>query len=432
MTEVSLFGWLVATLASAASVFFLLVALVSAGFVAFVAAVALEQRFAEQAARSLEPSPWDPPRVRRAALVAGGLFAFLGVVLGVAGLRVGGAILTGLVIGAGSFTVFGWAALAAILGLRGVAALVGARHRRAQALREAEREKARLVDAGRRQYLEGADIRAQVADAEAALLRLRAALHALKNVRVELDVKLEALETAGHNPRSPEASAAAEYARLRDAIRAKLDVGERILSAAEIAVYRLACFEPLRRLLRRRPHEATAGLSRARTASELEACVSRAASEIEAFLGELEGGRAVLDALSARRPEASVEGASDDPLKLARAEIGAVEAAYQAVLDRADVVRARLAARARVEQLTQAVGALSESARGMGLDEGELRLLLDEVARAESAMAITAPSDVDVRALTEALARSAAALDGAGGGDSASLDELVRAMREIG
>ncbi|HLM71564.1 MAG TPA: hypothetical protein VK459_02690, partial [Polyangiaceae bacterium] len=65
MTEVSLFGWLIATLASAASVLFLLIALLSAAFVALVAAAALEERFAEQAARSLEPSPWDPPRVRR-------------------------------------------------------------------------------------------------------------------------------------------------------------------------------------------------------------------------------------------------------------------------------------------------------------------------------------------------------------------------------
>jgi hypothetical protein len=66
------------------------------------------------------------------------------------------------------------------------------------------------------------------------------------------------------------------------------------------------------------------------------------------------------------------------------------------------------------------------------VDEGDLRLLLGEVARAESAMSITAPPDEDVRALTEALARSAAALDQAGEGDSASLDDLVKAMREIG
>ena len=38
----------------------------------------------------------------------------------------------------------------------------------------------------------------------------------------------------------------------------------------------------------------------------------------------------------------------------------------------------------------------------------------------------------EVRVLTDALARSAAALDSAEGGSSASLDELVRAMRELG
>jgi hypothetical protein len=432
MTEVSLFGWLIATLASAASVLFLLIALLSAAFVALVAAAALEERFAEQAARSLEPSPWDPPRVRRAALIAGGFWALFGLGFGVAGVRVGGAFLTGFVIGAGSLAVFGFAVLGTLVGLRGVAALAGARQRRLEAARKAEKERARLLDASRRRHLEGADIREQVADAEAALLRLRAALRSLEDMKVDLDVKLEVLEASGLKQNSPEASAASEYARLRDAVGAKVDVGERVLVAAELAVFRLACFEPLRRLLRRRPHEATSGLSRARTASELEACVSRSIAEIEAFLGELDGGRAVLDALSARRPAASAPGVSDDPLKLARAEINAVEAAYRAVLDRAGVVRARLAARAGMEQVTQAVGALSSSARGVGLAEGDLRLLLDEVAKAESAMSITAPSDGDVRALTEALARSAAALDGASGGDSASLDELMKAMREIG
>lgn len=444
MTEVALFGWLIATLASAASVFFLVMALGSAAFLALVAARALEERFAHEASRSLEAGPWDPPRVRRAVLIAGGFWALVALGFGVAGLRVGGAFLTGVVIGAGSLAVFGAAALGTLLGLRGVSVLVVARRRRIAMLRDAEKERARFLDESRRRHLEGADIREQVADAEGALLRLRAALRSLKDMKLALDEKLEAISNSANNNGDTNTnintntntkntkSMADEYARLRDAIGAKLDLGARILSAAEIAVFRLACFEPLRRLLRRRPHEATAGLSRARTASELAACIDRAIDEIQTFLGELDGGRAVLDALADRRPEASVEGASDDPLKLARAEIDAVEAAYHAVLERAGVVRAKILARAGMEQVTRAVGALSESARGTALDDGELRLLLDEVARAESAMSITAPSNGDVRGLTEALVRSAAALDTAGAGDSVSLDELVKAMREIG
>jgi hypothetical protein len=274
MIEVSVFGWLIATLASAASVVFLLLALGSAAFVALTAASALEQRFAEQASRALEPGPWDPPRVRRTALIAGALWALLAFALGAAGLRVGGfVVLTSLVLAAGSIATFGAAALATLLGLRAVAAIVHARGRRLAALHKAEREQARLLEESRRRYLEGADLREQVADAEAALLRLRAALRSLEDMKVELDVKLEALEAAGIKEGSPEARAAADYARLRDAIRAKLDLGERVLSAAEVAVFRLACFEPLRRLLRRRPQEATSGLARVRTGGPLRALV---------------------------------------------------------------------------------------------------------------------------------------------------------------
>jgi hypothetical protein len=81
-----------------------------------------------------------------------------------------------------------------------------------------------------------------------------------------------------------------------------------------------------------------------------------------------------------------------------------------------------------MEQVASAAGAVSESARTMGLDEGDLGLLLQEVARAESAMTISTPDGADVRALTDALARSADALDR---NDAASLDELLKAMREM-
>jgi hypothetical protein len=196
-----------------------------------------------------------------------------------------------------------------------------------------------------------------------------------------------------------------------------------------VSAFRLACFEPLRRLLRRRPHEATAGLSKARTAAELEACIGRCVEDIQSFLGELDGARAVLDALSSVRPSGLTEDNGGDPLPRARAEVDAVGAAYHAVLERAGMVRMRLAARTGMEQVASAAGAVSESARTMGLDEGELKLLLDEVARADMAMAITSPGGAELRALSDALARSTAAL---ARNDATSLDELVRAMRELG
>jgi hypothetical protein len=178
------------------------------------------------------------------------------------------------------------------------------------------------------------------------------------------------------------------------------------------------------------------GLSRAATAAELEERIDRCTEEIKAFLGEVAEARASLSVLEERRPKASAasplgDGApsgSVDPLDRARTEVDAVESAYRAVLERTHVIRLRLATRAGMEQVASAAGALSESARTMGLDESELQKLLQEVARAESAMTVSAPDGADVRALTDALARSADAVDR---NDTASLDELLKAMREM-
>jgi hypothetical protein len=442
MIEVSLFGALVGTLASAASLVLLLVALGSTAFVVLTAAMALEQRYADLASRSLEPTPWDPRRVRRTALIAGGVFAVITLVFVSAGLQVGGFFTTGLVITAASITAGATGALAAVLALRGVALMIGARQRHLEAMRAADAERARQIEASRRRYLEGADLREEVAEAQGALERLREALGSLEHVHAELlQRELAAFPTPavvepGASAQEPQASAAdvaaamasaSDYARLRNDVEVKLDLGRRVLTAAEVAAFRLACFEPLRRLLRRRPHEATAGLSRTRTAAELEARIGRCAGEIQAFLGELDGARAVLDALSAVRPSAISE--EGDPLARARAEVDAVGSAYRAVLDRANVVRMRLAARTGMEQVASAAGAVTESARSMGLEEGELKLLLDEVARADLAMTVTSSGGAEIRALTDALARSTAALDR---NDPTSLDELVKAMRELG
>ena len=51
-------------------------------------------------------------------------------------------------------------------------------------------------------------------------------------------------------------------------------------------------------------------------------------------------------------------------------------------------LRRRLATRQAMEQVASAAGSLSESARTMGLDESDLQRLVQEVARAESAVAL--------------------------------------------
>jgi hypothetical protein len=422
--EITLFGLLVATLTSALSAFFLSLAL---GSVAFLGITIL--------------SALTSPKERSFYALLGGAAAVVALSLSLAGLRAGGVLstlLVGAAFSAAAGTITAGIALAA---RRSFVGLRAARAARAAALHAAHLDRAKLLEEGKTRFLAGDDLRAEVTEAEASLERLRAALRSLEDVRRDLTEKLAAASAV---PDAPPISS--DYARLRDEVDVKLDLGRRILAAAEVAAFRLACFEPIRRLLRRRPQEATLGLSRAATASELEERIGRAGEDIKAFLGEIEDARAALESLEAsapRRPpppslepldpdappdaNASVP-APPDPLARARAEIAAIESAYRAVLERVHVVRLRLATRAGMEQVASAAGAVSESARTVGLDEGDLRLLLQEVARAESAMTISTPDGADVRALTDALVRSAEALDR---NDAASLDELLKAMREM-
>lgn len=405
MIEVSVFGVWVATLASAVQVALVVVALGSVAFMAFTVIGALE-----------------PPRGARRTQVLVAAVGLAALVLALGGLRMGSAFATALVSAAGAAAVGGVAGCLRIAGGRAVLAVAGARSRRLARLQAKEKELEGLREAARVRFLEGGDLRDEVAGAETALARLRGALQALSWVRGELGVKLA--ESQGREG-SPEVE---EYARLKDEVELKISLGERVLEAAEAAAFRLSCFEPLRRLLRRRPHEATLGLSSAATAAELAGRLDAGTRAIEGFLGEVEGARASLDGLSA--PRAGVAEGDRDPRGRARAEMDAMEAAYRAVLERAHVVRLRLAARQGVEEVASAAGSLSESARslGAGLDEGDLQRLVEEVARAESAMGITAPDGSDVRALTNALARSVEALDR---NDAASLETLVDAMREM-
>jgi hypothetical protein len=88
----------------------------------------------------------------------------------------------------------------------------------------------------------------------------------------------------------------------------------------------------------------------------------------------------------------------------------------------------RLSARAQIDAVAAAAGEVSEKARASGLPARDLGDLVDEMARAESAILMATPGDFDARALTATLSRGTEAL---GGHDGASLDELLRALREL-
>jgi hypothetical protein len=409
MVEVWLFGRLVATLASAFAVVLVLVALTSVTYLAMTLAPVLR----------LPGAPADRAARRLGISVAAGvlLAAALGLRVGAPG--GGGELVPSIALAvAAAATLGSTAAFGALGGGRAALALGAAGARRRREIEGRKRGEAKRLVAAKRAFEEGDDLRAQLAEAEAAVARLRAALTNLGATRDEVEARLGRLDEA-----AAASDLGRELRRTRDEVAGKLELGGKILRAAEAAAFRIAAGAPVARLLRRRPRRVAEGVSGdAATPARL----AEIAGAIDAFLERVKAARAELDALAARRPE-HVTG-DDDPLAQAQRDIDAVEEAYRAVRERLDVVRLRLAARADLDAVAGAAGEVSEKARASGLPAGDLQDLVDEVMRAEAAIVMATPGELDPKALSAALARGTAALDGR---DGSSLDELLRALREL-
>ncbi|WP_437620565.1 hypothetical protein [Sorangium sp. So ce1151] len=441
MIDVSLLGWLVVTLTSPLSLVLLLVAL---GAAAYVGVTALEAA----------------PRQRGARAVGTGAAACT-LAAGMVGLRVGagaGAVVPTAAVGIAAAAALGaTAACAWTFGARGAAALGAARVRRRAAALRAGDERRRLLAASQRAYIEGDDLAAETAAADAAVERLRAAVEALADARAALQAKRDAARDGGDaggegegeggamdgppaEQRPAEASALAEdLARACDEAALKLSMGQRVLAAAEAAALRVACNAPLRRLLRRRPREATQALATLGAGA-----LAPAAASLEAFLGEVRAARDEVAAIAAQRAVGASDGATgasenaadvtagsdpeQRPAALALRELAAMDSAYGALLERLRLAELHASTRASVRQVESAAGALSAAARAAALDPAELDALVTEIARAESAVAAAAPEAGGSRALAEALAEGSLALDRS---DATSLSELIAALREL-
>jgi hypothetical protein len=407
MVEVWLFGRLLATLASAFAVVMVIVALTSITYLAYTLSPVVRIPGADRSARRL------------GIFIAAGAF-----LLAIAGLRVGapgtGELVPTLTVAVAAAAALGSTAAFATLGAaRAALALIASRSRRAAEIAARRAGEAKRLAEAKRAFLEGDDLRAQLAEADAAVARLRAALANLAITRDELDARLGKLDQAG-----AAGDLGSELRRARDEVAAKLDLGEKILHAAEAAAFRIAVGAPIARLLRRRPRVAE-GLADT-DPKLLPARLGGAAALIDAFLRRAADAHAELATLEPRRPS-GVEG-PDDPLPYAQRDLEAVESAFRAVRERLDVVRMRLAAQAELDAVASAAGEVSEKVRASGLPAGDLQDLVDEVMRAESAIVMATPTDLDPRALAETLTRGTAAL---GGHDGASLDELLKALREL-
>ncbi|WP_437544888.1 hypothetical protein WME97_37325 [Sorangium sp. So ce367] len=418
MIDVSLLGWLLVTLTSPLALVLLLVAL---GSVAYLGVTALEAA----------------PR-RRGARAVGTGAAACALAAGMVGLRVGagaGATVPTAAVGIAAAAAIGaTAACAWTFGARAAAALGAARARRSAAALRAGDERRRLLAASQRAYAEGDDLAAETAAADDAVARLRAAVGSLAGARAALEAKRAGAQDGPQSEERPEASALAEdLARACDEAALKLSMGQRVLAAAEAAALRIACNAPLRRLLRRRPREATQALATLGAGA-----LAPAAASIEAFLGEVRAARAEVVEIAERRAPGAPGAPGEDgatgpegaegPAALALRELAAMESAYGALLERLRLAELHASARASVEQVESAAGALSATARAAEIDPAAIGALVTEIARAESAVAAAAPEAGGSRALAEALAAGSGALDRS---DATSLAELIAALREL-
>lgn len=423
MIEISLFGVLLGTLAYALLVVLVIVALTSVTYIAMTLITAIRAR---PGAAPL------PAGVERGARLIGVLAAIVGGGIALAGLRVGSAgsggelIPTLAVIIAGATALGSMTTCAVLASARGALTLKEARGAREALLQAATQAETRRLEEANQHRLEGGDLVDEERAARVALGRLRGALDQLATSRDEIAGKLDQDRIAlGSDLRN-------SYKRAQDEVQMKLDLGKRILEAAEVATFRLACSAPLRKLVRRRPREALLGLERLDQgqggAPEGDVSLEPVVLALSAFLGEIRDARRALQRLGERRPESIKANTDEDPLLLAQQDIDVLENAYQAVLERVEVVQVRREADASMEAVADAAGEVSSSVTGMPADQSELAELATEVTRAETAVAMATPAESDPEAITLALWRCTAAL---GRSDGASLDELLKALRSF-
>ncbi|MDI3289036.1 hypothetical protein [Polyangium sp. 15x6] len=429
MIEITFLGQLVATLAGVAAFVSLLFVLAAGAYVLAAAAQGLEGLAA--------PRGVLPEVVAGRARILRAIASILGVItfaFVIATSIVGGTLGTITFAAAlGALSRGGTLALS-MLAMRTAAKREGARVTQAKALAAARARETAKLEATAKKRLAGEDLRAELSAADDALTRLREALGTLVDTRAALGQKLQTVNGTGERRLAP------EVARLRDELTLRIELGERVLAAAEAAAFRLACAMPIKKLVRKRPAE-IAGLDPA-APGDPGARLAAATAAIDGYLVTIAEARAELEEVAARRPtvppaapdadkeDEDDDGRPKDPLAHARADLDVIESAYRSLRERAELTRLGLDAQKGLAAVASAAGAVSKQARAFGLDEREFGLLLDDVARAERVSSIDPPvRDGDLRVLVEALSRGTSALDR---DDRASLGGVVAALRSIG
>lgn len=235
-------------------------------------------------------------------------------------------------------------------------------------------------------------------------------------------------EATARTQATTDAVAAAEYGRAADAIRNRLQLAEELRSTAGAAVVRLACAEPVRRLLERRPDAALARLTNAKDSTPLRERVELTLTAVRGFLEELGRTREKL-----QLELTGAEGSTAKQVGLDAAERGKpfqaavsqLELTYGRVGHRLEALRLHLGAEADAGAVAGAALALT-GAPQPGQDVVAIAL---EVSSAEqSASRALAEIGAAPSRIVEVVVQASASL-ARDTGDDEALSEVLRSVR---
>jgi hypothetical protein len=228
---------------------------------------------------------------------------------------------------------------------------------------------------------------------------------------------------------------AAEYGRAAGAIRHRLQLAEELQATAAATVLRLACAEPLRRLLERRPGAALARLNDPAEKAPLAARVEAAREAVRGFMGELERARLLIQRELSGSAGSVAQQVGVDAAERAKpfeAAVTQLEATYGRVGHRLEALRLQLGAEADAGAVAGAALALTGKDQQAPASAPDAVAIAVELSRAEQsvATALAIAGTVPPR-IAEVVVQASSSLARDSGDDEALADVIRSVRREL-
>ncbi|HZN92503.1 MAG TPA: hypothetical protein VFB81_07345 [Myxococcales bacterium] len=226
---------------------------------------------------------------------------------------------------------------------------------------------------------------------------------------------------------------AAEYVRAAGAIRHRLQLAEELQATAAATVLRLACAEPLRRLLERRPDAALARLGDRGEKAPLAERVEAAREAVRGFMEEIDRARLLIQRELGSAAGSVAQQVGLDGAERARpfeAAVSQLEATYGRVGHRLEALRLELGAEADAGAVAGVALALTGKDQPAAAPDAVAIAL--ELSRAEQSVAAArAVAGAAPSRIAEVVVRASSSLARDSGDDEALADVIRSVRREL-